>query len=64
MTLAHRLSCAVYRSNEPWLIVLRWDAWLTLMLQVDDGREPMSVFMGIPIHVVHESEEEFIVCES
>lgn len=64
MTLAQRLSAAVVRADEPWLIVLRWDAWLTLMLQVDAGREPLSEFMGVPVHVVHGGEEEIIVCES
>lgn len=64
MTLAQRLSAAVIRADEPWLIVLRWDAWLTLMLQVDAGREPLSEFMGLPVHVWRDSEEEFIVCAS
>lgn len=44
-----------------WLIVLRRDTWLTLMLQVDDGREVLTEYLGVPI-LVSDIEPEFLIC--
>lgn len=59
MTLAHRIAQGV--TSATWLLVLRRDAWLTLMLQEDDGREPMSEYLGIPLMVL-DIDEEFLIC--
>lgn len=59
MTLAQRLVQGV--TSATWLLVLRRDAWLTLMLQEDDGREPMSEYLGIPLMVL-DIDEEFLIC--
>lgn len=59
MMIAQRLESLITPAT--WLIAMRRDAWLTLMLQVDDGREPLRTFKGVPITVL-DIEEEFIVC--
>jgi hypothetical protein len=58
-SLAYRISAAVTPAT--WLIVLRRDAWLTLMLQVDDGRDPLCEYLGRPLLVL-DIEEEFLLC--
>lgn len=57
--IAQRLESSL--TVDTWLIVMRRDAWLTLMLQVDDGREPLHAFHGVPL-LVADIEEEFLVC--
>lgn len=59
MILVQRIDEAVTPST--WLIAIRWDAWLTLMLQTDDGREPLCEYRGVPL-LVTDIDEEFIIC--
>lgn len=58
-SIVSRIGFAI--TSATWLIVLRRDTWLTLMLQIDDGREVLAEFAGIPVTVL-DIDEEFLIC--